>query len=105
MTGFELASMLYDAGADVWVGGRTEASVKQAILKIEERAGPAPELQGVLHEFIADLSDLAAVKPAVQRFLAKESRLDALFNNAAVSLPPAGSKSVQGLELMMATNS
>jgi retinol dehydrogenase-12 len=51
-----------------------------------------------------DLSDLTTINPAVQYFLARESRLDVLVNNAAVMVPPTGSKSVQGYDLQTATN-
>ena len=50
------------------------------------------------------LDDLTTIKPAVEAFTLKESKLDVLFNNAGVSLPPAGSLSAQGHELQMATN-
>ena len=50
------------------------------------------------------LEDLTTIKPAVETFVTKESRLDVLFNNAGVSLPPRGSVSAQGHELQMATN-
>jgi retinol dehydrogenase 12 len=36
--------------------------------------------------------------------LAKETRLDILWNNAGVMAPPAGSKSAQGYELQLGTN-
>ena len=50
------------------------------------------------------LDDLTTIKLAVEAFTAKESKLDVLFNNAGVSLPPVGSVSAQGHELQMATN-
>ena len=40
----------------------------------------------------------------MELYTAKESRLDVLFNNAGISLPPRGSVSAQGHELTMATN-
>lgn len=36
-----------------------------------------------------DLADLSTVKPAASAFLAKETRLDVLVNNAGVRLPAA----------------
>jgi retinol dehydrogenase-12 len=39
-----------------------------------------------------DLADLTTIKPAVEEFLGKEERLDVLVNNAAVMVPPTGSK-------------
>ena len=51
-----------------------------------------------------DLEDLSTVKPSAQEFLAKESKLDVLWNNAAVMNAPAGSKTKQGYELQLGTN-
>lgn len=41
---------------------------------------------------------------AAAAFLEKESRLDVLWNNAAVMAPPAGSVSAQGYELQLGVN-
>ncbi|KAL9060608.1 MAG: hypothetical protein Q9162_000559 [Coniocarpon cinnabarinum] len=106
--GFELASMLYQAGATVYIGGRTTASATAAISRIGSTSSPSSSSTttsaGVLKPFAIDLSDLTTIKPAVQEFISAESRLDVLFNNAGVSLIPPGSKSAQGFELTMATN-
>jgi retinol dehydrogenase-12 len=48
--------------------------------------------KGVLRTMVIDLSDLRTIKPAVEKFLAVESRLDVLFHNAAVMSAPKGSK-------------
>lgn len=50
---------------------------------------------GQLKSMVFDLADLRTIKPAVELFLTQESRLDVLFNNAAVMNPPADSKSAQ----------
>ncbi|KAJ0128709.1 Transposon Tf2-1 polyprotein [Fusarium oxysporum f. sp. albedinis] len=49
-----------------------------------------------------ELDDLSTIKPAATRFLEKESRLDVLWNNAGVMIPPEGSKTKQGYELQYA---
>jgi NAD(P)-dependent dehydrogenase (short-subunit alcohol dehydrogenase family) len=69
--------------------------------KITERKESS---SGIIHFLHLALDDLSTIRPAVDTFLASESRLDVLFNNAGVSNPPAGSVSVQGHELQMATN-
>jgi retinol dehydrogenase-12 len=51
-----------------------------------------------------DLSDLRSIKPAAERFIAKEDRLDVLTNNAGVMFPPKGSVDAQGFELQLGTN-
>lgn len=44
---------------------------------------------GRLGTMVLDLSDLKTIRPGVQTFLKKESRLDILVHNAAVmGLPP-----------------
>ena len=50
------------------------------------------------------LDDLSTIKASVEAFKAKESKLDVLWNNAGVALPPNGSVSKQEYELQMATN-
>lgn len=99
--GLELCSLLYQAGAKVYLAGRSETNAQAAISGIKARSTTSP---GELYFLPLSLEDLTTIKPAVEAFTAKESRLDVLFNNASVSLPPRGSVSVQGHELQMATN-
>lgn len=99
--GLELCALLYHAGAKVYLAGRSEASAHAAIVRIKADSTPA---SGELIFLLMSLEDLTTIKPAVEAFTAAESRLDVLFNNAGVSLPPRGSVSAQGHELQMATN-
>lgn len=99
--GFELCALLYQAGGRVYLAGRSEANAQAAISKIKACAATS---SGSLHFLSLSLEDLTTIKPAVEAFTAKESRLDVLLNNAGVSLPPRGSVSAQGHELQMATN-
>lgn len=62
----------------VYVAARSEEKAKEAIADLKKATGQ----EGVLLKL--DLSDLASVKSAAQEFLSKETRLDALFNNALV---------------------
>jgi NAD(P)-dependent dehydrogenase (short-subunit alcohol dehydrogenase family) len=50
------------------------------------------------------LDDLTTIKASAEEFLTKESRLDVLYNNAGVMVPPQGSKTVQGYELQLGVN-
>jgi retinol dehydrogenase 12 len=50
------------------------------------------------------LDDLTTIKASAEEFLAKETRLDVLWNNAGVMLPPQGSKTKQNYELQLGTN-
>ena len=99
--GFELCAILYQAGGKIYLAGRSESNAQSAISKIKALSPTSP---GELVFLSVHLDDLTTIKPAVEAFTAKESKLDVLFNNAGVSLPPAGSLSAQGHELQMATN-
>lgn len=50
------------------------------------------------------LDDLTTIKASADEFLAQETRLDVLYNNAGVMVPPQGSKTVQGYELQIGVN-
>ena len=60
-----------------------------------------PKSTGALSFLPLDLADLEAVARSAQSFLDKESRLDALINNAGVMHPPPGSVTKQGHELQL----
>lgn len=99
--GLELCALLYQAGGKVYLAGRSETNAQAAISKIKARSATT---SGELNFLLLSLDDLTTIKPAVEAFASKESRLDVLFNNAGISLPPPGSVSAQGHELQMATN-
>ncbi len=42
-----------------------------------------------------DLGDLTTIKKSVEEFLRNEQRLDVLWNNAGVMVPPKGSVTAQ----------
>jgi retinol dehydrogenase-12 len=63
-----------------------------------------PSSKGALHYLHLDLNDLTTIKASAQDFLSREKRLDVLFNNAGVMVPPQGSKTAQGYELQLGTN-
>jgi NAD(P)-dependent dehydrogenase (short-subunit alcohol dehydrogenase family) len=99
--GQELVRILYNAGGTVYIAGRSESKAKAAIDDIKSSSCHE---SGLVEFLYLELDDLSTIKAAVQTFKSKESRLDVLWNNAAVSLPPLGSKSKQGHELQLATN-
>jgi retinol dehydrogenase 12 len=51
-----------------------------------------------------DLNDLTTIKASATEFLQKEERLDVLWNNAGVMIPPQGSVTKQKYELQLGTN-
>ncbi|GKU03950.1 short-chain dehydrogenase [Fusarium langsethiae] len=99
--GFELCRMLYQAGGSVYIAGRSEEKGEQAIAQLKQHC---PGSSGSLSFLKISLDDLKSIKSAAEEFTAKESRLDVLFNNAGVSMPPPGLVSAQGYELSLATN-
>ncbi|KAI8630632.1 NAD(P)-binding protein [Xylariaceae sp. FL1651] len=100
--GYELVKILYSKGGKVYVAGRSATKIATAIETI--KAETAGSTEGQLHSLVFDLSDLSTIAPSVSGFLAKESRLDVLFNNAGITRQPPGSVTAQGHEMHMGTN-
>jgi NAD(P)-dependent dehydrogenase (short-subunit alcohol dehydrogenase family) len=94
--GLEAARMLARKGAVVAVGAR-DAARGQAVVDELARQGGRAEL------FLADLSRLADVRRAAERFAASHARLDVLVNNAGVA-PWKRVVTDEGHELTWATN-
>ncbi|KAI0400854.1 short-chain dehydrogenase [Xylaria palmicola] len=99
--GKEVARILYSKNATVWIAARNAEKGVNAIASLKEAH---PESNGRLELLQLDLGDLSTIKASVETFLAKETRLDVLFNNAGVMFPPNGSKTAQGFELQLGTN-
>ncbi|OTA04474.1 Short-chain dehydrogenase/reductase [Trichoderma parareesei] len=99
--GKELAQILYSKNATVYVAARSQAKATEAIEDIR-KAFPASTGRLVFHSL--DLADLEAVAQSAKEFLARETRLDVLFNNAGVMHPPQGSTTKQGYELQLGVN-
>jgi NAD(P)-dependent dehydrogenase (short-subunit alcohol dehydrogenase family) len=93
--------MLYQQNAKIYVAARSESKTMEVIREIQ-RAHPTSA--GELVFLRLQLDDLTTVKQSAQEFLAKETRLHVLWNNAGVFVPPQGSKTVQGYELQIGTN-
>lgn len=99
--GEELVKILYNAGAKVYIAGRSESKANASISRIKSAHPNAP---GELAFLQLDLSDLTTIKKSAEEFLAKESRLDVLVNNAGVMFPPKGTKTKQDHDLQFGTN-
>ncbi|KAI4671983.1 uncharacterized protein J4E78_000482 [Alternaria triticimaculans] len=99
--GKELSRLLYTHHATVYIAARSAEKAHAAISYIKEAC---PDSKGTLHYLHLDLDDLSGIKASAESFLAKESRLDVLFNNAGVMVPPVGSTTKQGYELQLGTN-
>ncbi|KAJ0419274.1 short-chain dehydrogenase [Aspergillus carlsbadensis] len=101
--GLELSRILYNAGATVYMAARDEATAKAAIEHITA-SKVKPSTVGKLVFLHVDLSDLRTIKPFVEAFLALESRLDILFNNAGCARVPLSQRTAQGLEPHLGIN-
>ncbi|KAK3714256.1 short-chain alcohol dehydrogenase [Vermiconidia calcicola] len=99
--GYQLAKILYQRNGVVYLAGRNKDKADKAIKNLQ---AAHPSSKGRVEFLKVDLADLTTIKPAVEEFTQKESRLDVLTNNAAVMVPPAGSLSAQKHELQVATN-
>ncbi|KAL2024722.1 hypothetical protein VTK56DRAFT_6923 [Thermocarpiscus australiensis] len=102
--GKEVARILYSKNARVYIAARNEDKARSAI---QDLTDSVPASAGSLEFLSLDLSDMSHVRDAARDFLAREDRLDVLFNNAGVMVsssaePPP--KTVQGYELCLGVN-
>lgn len=96
-----LTRILYQRHAKVYLAARSREKTEAAIREI---TSAHPNSQGTLVYLHLDLDDLSSIKPSAESFLAQESRLDVLWNNAGVMLPPEGSRTKQGYETQLGVN-
>ncbi|KAF5562480.1 hypothetical protein FPHYL_5674 [Fusarium phyllophilum] len=99
--GKELASILYQKNGKIYMAARSQSKTGQIIRDIQA-AHPNSTGNMIFLPLVVD--DLTAIKASAQEFLSQESRLDVLYNNAGVMVPPQGSKTVQGYELQIGVN-
>lgn len=99
--GEQLAQILYQHNAKVYIAARSETKASKAI---EQMKSQFPESKGQLVYLHLDLDDLTTIKSSADDFLSKEERLDVLWNNAGVMMPPQGSTTKQGYEAQLGTN-
>lgn len=101
--GYQLATILYQAGGKVYIAGRSEVDARRSIEEIKSSVGSTSSA-GQLEYLSLELDDLSTIKSSAEAFKSKESKLDVLWNNAGVSTPPLGSVSKQEYELQLGTN-
>jgi len=95
--GFEIARVLAARGARVLLGCREQTKAQDAIARIK-RITPNADLVWLP----LDLGDLDSVRTAAE-ITAKEPRMDALINNAAIMNPPL-TRTKQGFESQFGVN-
>ncbi|KAJ5117423.1 hypothetical protein N7448_011055 [Penicillium atrosanguineum] len=84
--GFHAAYQLAFKNAKVYIGARSASKAESAIQEMKSQNPRIGEEK--LVPFVADLSDIRAVRAAARAVLMNESRLDILIHNAAVHLGP-----------------
>ena len=101
--GKETARLLFSKNAKVYLACRSESKPQAAIADIKSQY---PSSKGELVFLHLDLNDLTTIKPTVQTFLAKETRLDVLFNNAGVQATnnDGSVKTAQNWEIHLGVN-
>ncbi|KAI1772895.1 putative short-chain dehydrogenase [Hypoxylon cercidicola] len=94
--------MLYSKNAKVYIAARSQDRANTAIGDIKKAY---PSSKGDLAFLKLDLGDLTKIQASADEFLAKETKLDVLFNNAGVQNPlPEPSRTPQGYEYHLGVN-
>lgn len=96
--GKETAKVLVARNGKVYIAGRSQERVEQAIQDIKAETGKEALFLKL------DLADLTSVKAAAEEFQRKETRLDVLYNNAGVMVPPVADVTAQDYDLQFGTN-
>ncbi|KAK5989460.1 Short-chain dehydrogenase/reductase bet4 [Cladobotryum mycophilum] len=102
--GKETAQVLYSRNAKVYIATRSEKKANEAILSIK---AAWPKSGGELVFLHLNLADLSTVKKAANEFLAKETKLHVLFNNAVIQAlndTDGSQKTAQGHEIHLGVN-
>ncbi|KAF8525105.1 NAD-binding protein [Hysterangium stoloniferum] len=79
--------------AKVYIAGRSPLKTSTAVAKLKDETGN----EAIVLDL--DLGDLKSVKRAAIEYLSKEDKLDILFNNAGVMVPPVELLTTQGYDL------
>ncbi|PVH78302.1 NAD(P)-binding protein [Cadophora sp. DSE1049] len=103
--GYALIKLLYGTGATIYMASRNKEKALAAITLLQSTT-PAPSTPATLKFLHLDLSDLLSVKAAATTFASRETRLDILWNNAAVGATKVqlGDRTAQGFEPTIGAN-
>jgi NAD(P)-dependent dehydrogenase (short-subunit alcohol dehydrogenase family) len=90
------------------MASRSEVTAKSAIASIQALE-PAPGQvvksgKGEVIFFRLDLADLTTIKASAMEFLSKETRLDVIWHNAGVMIPPDDTPTKQGYHVLVGIN-
>ena len=95
--GFDAATMLGKAGANLLLACRSVDKAQVAKRELEQR------VTGTVDLVQLDLSDLTSIRAAADELRGKYNKLDGLINNAGIMQTPK-SKTKDGFELQFGTN-
>ncbi|KAJ6503224.1 hypothetical protein C8R47DRAFT_1174839 [Mycena vitilis] len=104
--GRETAKALLEHNAVVYIAARNELKIQAAIQDLKALTGKTAS------SLILDLKDFQSIQKATERFLQysfssfhrQETRLDILFNNAGIMMPPVEATTASGYDLSFGTN-
>ena len=96
--GLETAKMLVSMGHNVLLHGRNPAKLEAVVKELSAMNG-----EGKLENYLADLSQLAAVEKFAAEVTARHEKLDVLINNAGVFVTP-NPVTDDGLDIRFAVN-
>lgn len=99
--GFEVSSILFEKNATVYIAGRSESKGLDALERIRNTY---PQSTGRIDFLKVDLADLATIKPMVDDFMRRETKLHWLNNNAGVMQAPVDVKGAQKMNVQFQTN-
>ncbi|KAJ7459597.1 NAD-P-binding protein [Mycena galericulata] len=96
--GYETVKQLLLKNAKVYLAARSPEKAAAAIKRLESETNKSAIFLQL------DLADLPSVRKAAEMFLAQEEKLDILFNNAGVMIPPPEMLTAQNYDLQFGTN-
>jgi len=99
--GWNVAHELAKKGAKVFIHARSTEKAQGAIDAILKDSPSVPKTQ--LGTFVAEFTDLKAVKAAAEKFVSTESRLDTLYNVAGLLARPLD-KDANGISISILVN-
>ncbi|THH03617.1 hypothetical protein EW145_g6137 [Phellinidium pouzarii] len=97
--GKEITRAVLEHNAKVYIACRSEEKAQAVIKELKEKTGKTE-----LYFLRLDLSNLHAIKKAVDELKSKESKLDILFNNAGIMAPPVEQITTDGFDMTFGTN-
>jgi NAD(P)-dependent dehydrogenase (short-subunit alcohol dehydrogenase family) len=97
--GQETSRVLLSKGAKVYIAARSQEKSQKVIDELKKETGNES-----VFFLRLDLTDLVAIKAAVEEFMGKESELHALYNNAGVMYTAPDKVTEQGYDMQFGTN-